>query len=270
MLDPAQLATDISSRCPDLFRVLGDNYADVAMHYRKCHTCQTELRLFRMYSSPIMAPEVSWITAHLRRGPLWTQFHRARMRLEKIYRIEPVVAACLILITAPLAFIMAAVTSILSRRAPLIRHPRVGRYGSRLDMLKFRTMWGAASSISDSELLKSSHDPRVTSPFAAWCRRFSVDEIPQLIHVLRGQMSLVGPRPLTRAELDRFYGSDQFEVLSARPGITGLWQAKGRSRLSYRQRRRLDLFWIRHASPALYLRTLLRTSPRTLLGRDAF
>jgi exopolysaccharide production protein ExoY len=80
---------------------------------------------------------------------------------------------------------------------------------------------------------KQSNDPRVVSRFAALCRRYSLDEIPQLYHGARGQMSFVGPRPITREELHKYYGAHVAEVLSLRPGITGLWQALGRSRLTY-------------------------------------
>ena len=109
----------------------------------------------------------------------------------------------------------------------------------------------------------------MTSPLALFCRRFSLDELPQLIHVLSGRMRLVGPRPITHEEWNEHYGPLAVEVLSVSPGMTGLWQVVGRNRLTYGQRRRLDLFYARHRGPQLDLLLLLRTPARVLSGRDA-
>ncbi|HEX6547062.1 MAG TPA: sugar transferase, partial [Bryobacteraceae bacterium] len=117
---------------------------------------------------------------------------------------------------------------------------------------------------------KPSDDPRVTSRFARICRRYSIDELPQLWQVVNGEMALVAPRPLTRNELDLYYGEDARELLTRKPGISGLWQVSGRSRLTYSQRRRLDLFMIRRWSFRLYLRILVVTVPKVLAGKDAW
>ena len=168
----------------------------------------------------------------------------------------------------------------LSRRSPLVRHTRVGFRGETLPMLKLRTMWepnqkwGPVFSVEDVSNAvpanKSDGDDRVTSRFAAWCRRYSIDELPQLLHVLRGEMSLVGPRPITQEELEEHYGDFAPLMLSLRPGLTGLWQIKGRNKLTYTQRRRLDLWFAHHVSPGLYLRILLRSIPTVLRGSDAY
>ena len=121
-----------------------------------------------------------------------------------------------------------------------------------------------------NQFAKTRTDDRVASRFAAWCRRYSVDEIPQLLHIISGKMSFVGPRPITRAELEIFYGSSMAEILSLRPGLTGLWQVMGRSHLSYRQRRRLDLWFVRRASPKLFAAILLRTVPQVFRGFGAY
>jgi lipopolysaccharide/colanic/teichoic acid biosynthesis glycosyltransferase len=146
-------------------------------------------------------------------------------------------------------------------------------------MLKFRTMWengvpdrysAFVEDVSDSvPASKQRTDPRVVSKFAAICRRYSLDEIPQLYHVARGQMSFVGPRPITRDELDRHYGPHLAEVLQLRPGLTGLWQVMGRSRLTYSRRMKLDLILVRRASPSLYFWILMRTVPIVVRGYDA-
>jgi lipopolysaccharide/colanic/teichoic acid biosynthesis glycosyltransferase len=117
---------------------------------------------------------------------------------------------------------------------------------------------------------KSAADPRVTSAFARFLRRASIDELPQLAHVLSGRMSLVGPRPLTQTELTVHYGAHAGRVLRVRPGLTGLWQVMGRNRLTYLQRRRLDLFYVGRRSAALYAMILARTIPLVLSGKDTW
>jgi len=199
--------------------------------------------------------------------------------LRWIYRLEPVVATIALTILFPLAVIIGTVIAILSGRSPLIRHTRVGQRGLPLPMLKFRTMWengrprdysALIEDVSDSvPESKQEDDPRVVSRFAALCRRYSLDEIPQLYHVARGQMSFVGPRPITRDEMDKYYGPHSAEVLQLRPGLTGLWQVLGRSRLSYSRRMKLDIMLVRRASPNLYFWILLRTVPIVLRGYDA-
>jgi len=200
-------------------------------------------------------------------------------RVVMVYRIERVLALAVSVALAPLMIAIAAIIVALSRQSPLIRHRRVGWRGEDLWMLKFRTMWRAGApegplrAIEDLPDLppepKRGSTKRVSSRFAAFCRRYSLDEVPQLLHVVRGEMSFVGPRPITRRELDEHYGDCATEVLSLRPGLTGLWQATGRNRLSYDQRRRLDLMLVRRASPGLFLKILVRTIPRVVRGYGA-
>jgi lipopolysaccharide/colanic/teichoic acid biosynthesis glycosyltransferase len=190
----------------------------------------------------------------------------------------------LLLTLLPGLSFLALLIIILSRRSPLIAHRRVGVGGRTIWVVKLRTMWGQNSSAFQFKALlerlpsesscpahsKDRADPRVSSRFAALCRRYSIDELPQLWHVVRGDMSLIGPRPLTASELQTHYGSAGQELLYIRPGLSGLWQIKGRSRLSYGQRRRLDLFMVRHWSVALYLHILVRTVPIVLAGKNAW
>jgi lipopolysaccharide/colanic/teichoic acid biosynthesis glycosyltransferase len=193
--------------------------------------------------------------------------------------MERIAAVMALVILAPLVIAIAVTILVLSRRNPLIRHNRVGWRGRPLPMLKFRTMWDAGippagrfaiESVSGPvPTSKCAADPRVKSRFAAFCRRHSLDELPQLYHVARGEMSLVGPRPITLAEHQDYYGSAADEVLSVRPGLTGLWQIRGRSRLSYARRKRLDLLLVRRVSASLYFHILLRSIPSVLTGRDA-
>lgn len=113
---------------------------------------------------------------------------------------------------------------------------------------------------------KLKEDPRIT-PLGKFLRRSSLDELPQFLNVLCGEMSVVGPRPIVRHELSR-YGRQMDEVLAVRPGLTGLWQVSGRNNLSYRERVRLDVSYARHRTFWLDLQILLRTVSVVLNPRD--
>jgi lipopolysaccharide/colanic/teichoic acid biosynthesis glycosyltransferase len=196
---------------------------------------------------------------------------------------ERLTAAALLVLLAPVLVASALVVACLSRRSPLIAHRRVGWRGADLWMIKLRSMWGCQDSQSppgfrwiervdgpSAPPSKHAGDPRVPNAFARFLRRHSLDEIPQLWHVIRGEMSLVGPRPLTAAELRDFYGADAAEILQVKPGIAGLWQVSGRNRLGYAERRKLDLALVRRRSPRLYVEILLRTIPAVWTGANSW
>jgi exopolysaccharide production protein ExoY len=198
-----------------------------------------------------------------------------------LYALEPVAAALCLICLSPFLLILALSIRLASGASPLVAHRRVGRHGKTLWVYKFRTMWPKAGVArqspffvekvaDDKPKLKVSPDPRVTSRLASFCRRHSIDELPQLALVAAGRMSLVGPRPITRFELNEYYHPDAMEVLAVRPGLTGLWQVRGRSRLTYRRRKRFDLFLVRRFSPGLYFRIVMLTVPDVLFGRDAW
>jgi lipopolysaccharide/colanic/teichoic acid biosynthesis glycosyltransferase len=113
---------------------------------------------------------------------------------------------------------------------------------------------------------KLKNDPRITK-LGKFLRRSSLDELPQFLNVLRGEMSVVGPRPIVRAELNR-YGHHMNEVLAVRPGMTGLWQVSGRNNLSYRQRVRLDLHYARSRKFSMDLKIVFQTIMVVLNPRD--
>ena len=199
-----------------------------------------------------------------------------------IWSIAETFLALLLFIAAlPFILLAALVVWILSRRAPFVTHRRAGQNGKPLPLLKLRTMWPAPAGGRHFALMepirdesgpsaKAEDDARVANAFARFCRVHSIDELPQLWHVVCGQMSLVGPRPLTFRELREHYGADADEILRAKPGITGLWQVSGRNRLTYEQRRQFDLRLVREASPRLTLFILRRTLGAVLTGRDAW
>jgi exopolysaccharide production protein ExoY len=176
---------------------------------------------------------------------------------------------------APLLLICYLLTITTSSGPALFRHRRVGFGGKRFDCLKFRTMRTDASerlqqllesdpSVADewatSQKLK--RDPRVTK-FGAVLRKSSLDELPQLFNVLRGEMSIVGPRPVTDEELER-YTTSVAAYLACRPGITGLWQVSGRSTTSYEKRVACDAFYAQNWSMALDAKILIVTLPSLL------
>jgi exopolysaccharide production protein ExoY len=117
---------------------------------------------------------------------------------------------------------------------------------------------------------KAQDDIRVTSRFARFCRRHSIDELPQFWHLLRGEMSLIGPRPLTRTELVNYYGPHAEEVLSVKPGITGLWQTQGRNHLDWQRRVALDVTIVRTRSVKVYAGILIRTVTGLFSGDGAW
>jgi lipopolysaccharide/colanic/teichoic acid biosynthesis glycosyltransferase len=183
-----------------------------------------------------------------------------------------------------LLIVPAAITTrVLSRRSPFIAHLRIGKNGEALWVWKLRTMWPRQGSVSPQEtgwvqridrdpppITKLRSDSRITSRFAQFCRKYSIDELPQLFHVITGQMSLVGPRPLTRGELIHHYGDRANRILTLKPGLTGYWQTSGRSRLSYAERVALDLQLVRDLSTRVYLQLLFRTIPELIRGENAW
>jgi len=209
------------------------------------------------------------------------RIHPASWAIHVLYALEPLVAAVCLICLSPLLVIVALITYTLSGLSPLVAHRRVGRHGTTLWVYKFRSMWPGGKGecanglfvervANDEPKPKLGPDPRVTSAFASFCRRHSIDELPQLALVAAGRMSLVGPRPITRVELNDHYDSDALEVLSVKPGLTGLWQIRGRNRLTYRQRKRFDLFLVHHFSAGLYFRIVMQTIPGVLFGKDAW
>lgn len=209
---------------------------------------------------------------------IWVRQPNHTCGLRHLYRFEPIVASIGLVAATPLLISVAIIIAILSGKAPLVRHSRVGYGGAELSMLKFRTMWRGRShwkrpylieDVSGTVPVNKQQDERVNSHFALWCRRYSIDELPQLYHIACGEMSFVGPRPITSKELSEHYGDDAKRILTLKPGLTGLWQVLGRSRLTYSQRKRLDLWLVQRASPSLYFRILWRSVPQVLHGYNA-
>jgi len=181
-----------------------------------------------------------------------------------------------IVVLAPLFLVIAVLIRLDSEGSIIYRRRVVGLFGRRFDAFKFRTMIANADAYLDAhpemkreweETGKLRNDPRITR-VGRFLRRYSLDELPQLFNVLRGEMSLVGPRMITPAEMAHF-GRWQHNLLTVKPGLTGLWQVAGRSNLSYHERVRLDMHYIRNYTPLSDLRLLISTARAVLSGRGA-
>jgi exopolysaccharide biosynthesis polyprenyl glycosylphosphotransferase len=186
-------------------------------------------------------------------------------------------ALAVLLVVSPVL----AITALLIKREDggpvLFRQERVGRDGKTFECLKFRSMVVdaearlqalQAQNMGDGVLFKMTDDPRITR-IGKVIRRFSIDEFPQLVNVLRGEMSLVGPRPSLPSEVERYH-SDVMRRLRVRPGLTGLWQVSGRSDLSWDDAVRLDLYYVDNWSMMQDLHILVRTVRAVAAARGAY
>lgn len=175
-----------------------------------------------------------------------------------------------LVVTAPIFLLLIALTRLSSPGPALYKHRRIGQHGTEFDCLKFRTMVPNADAVLE-EILESSPelrrefemdhklkvDPRVTS-VGRLLRRVSLDELPQFWNVLRGEMSVVGPRPIVEEEIVK-YGQDLPIVLSVKPGLTGLWQVSGRNDIEYSERVALDREYVMTQNFWSDLRIIVRT-----------
>lgn len=185
------------------------------------------------------------------------------------------IALTSLVLLAPV-IIAAAIAIKITMGSPVIfAHQRVGRNGIAFRCFKLRTMVNNASEVLQQHLKENSdcawewrqerklaRDPRVLG-IGRFLRRSSIDELPQLFNVLRGEMSCVGPRPIVADELER-YGKDVMDRLSVRPGLTGLWQVSGRNSLDYEDRVKLDMLYVRRWSMLLDIAILLKTIPAVM------
>ena len=181
---------------------------------------------------------------------------------ERIKRaIDVAIALAAAVLTAPLLAVIALAIRLEDRGPAILRQHRVGRHNRDFELLKFRTMIADAHKHGTGWLI-AERDPRITR-VGHFLRRWSLDELPQVINVLRGDMSIIGPRPTLRYQVDQ-YTPFQMRRLEVRPGITGWAQINGRNELTWPQRIELDVWYVDHRSLALDLRILVRTIPMLL------
>jgi exopolysaccharide biosynthesis polyprenyl glycosylphosphotransferase len=197
------------------------------------------------------------------------------------FLVKRVIDLSISILAIPFMAILFAVVALfikLDSPGPVIfKQRRVGKDGRSFHVLKFRSMVEGAEQMqadledlneADGPLFKVKRDPRVTR-VGKWLRRTSIDELPQLINVIRGEMSIVGPRPGTPEEVAQ-YEPWQMQRISVLPGITGLWQVSGRSDVPFEEMVLLDIFYIENWSLDLEIRILLQTVPYVLLGHGAY
>ena len=217
--------------------------------------------------------------------PAFARSARGRDALKRA--LDIVASAALLVLLSPLCLLIAALVKLTSSGPVLYRQVRIGRCAKLFTILKFRTMnvgadhaihrqyvsefikTGAPAAHSSNEhVFKIVNDPRITR-FGQLLRKTSLDELPQLWNVLVGDMSLVGPRPPLPYEVDQYKSWHYRRVLDAKPGITGLWQVKGRSRTTFDEMVRLDLRYAKNCSTWEDIKILLATPRAVIAGKGA-
>lgn len=199
--------------------------------------------------------------------------------------LDLLISFTVLIILSPVLLIIIIIIKLTDRGPAFFAHKRISRAGQQIKVLKFRTMYqkycgqDAVSSLqgfSNGDQLvaeftkhqKVKNDPRVT-PFGRFLRSTSLDELPQLFNVIKGDLSLVGPRPVTKEELNR-YGDALPTFLAIKPGVTGLWQVSGRNETGYEERIRLDVYYVENWSLWLDLVILVKTIRIVINGRGAY
>lgn len=228
----------------------------------------TEIAGTRVHVSPVEGLPLVWLEQ-----PQLGRLPRIAKRT-----VDLVGSVSLLVLLAPVLFATAAAIKLSSRGPVFFRQRRLGLNGTEFRIVKFRSMYAGAEErrgelleLNEQDgggvLFKIREDPRVT-PVGRLIRKLSIDELPQLLHVVRGTMSLVGPRPLASA--DSGYTGSARRRLLVRPGITGLWQISGRSELSWDDAVRLDLYYVENWSLGLDLSILMRTVMAVVGRRGAY
>ena len=191
--------------------------------------------------------------------------------------IDIIIGTIGLIVCIPIFIIIGIAIKIDSKGPVFFKHKRIGKHGKKLEIYKFRTMIENAEEAMKNfteeqkkefaENFKLENDPRVTR-VGKILRKTSLDELPQIINILKGEMSIIGPRPVVRSELEK-YGSNQDKFLSVAPGLTGYWAANGRSDVSYEERMALELYYVNNRSLILDMKIFFKTIGSVLKGRGA-
>ncbi|MEJ7817497.1 MAG: sugar transferase [Thermoleophilaceae bacterium] len=181
--------------------------------------------------------------------------------------LDIMIATAALALASPLLIVAAAAIRLESRGGVIYRHERIGRDGVPFELWKLRTMVSGAESMGAGLYIEPG-DARITR-VGARLRRFSLDELPNLVNVLRGEMSIVGPRPTVAVQVDR-YTPRQRRRLEVKPGITGWAQVNGRASISWPERIELDVWYVDHRSLWLDLKILVRTARLLVSGQGLY
>lgn len=208
-----------------------------------------------------------------------------KLKHNPLKRAFDIVFSSIVLILSSPLFLIISIAILISSKGKgkiVYAHQRIGRGGKPFRCFKFRTMYPDADLRlkeileKDSELKKEweqnyklKNDPRIT-PIGAFLRKTSLDEFPQFWNVLRGDLSIVGPRPVIRDEVEKQMGPKAAKILSIRPGLTGIWQVSGRNDTSYQKRVEMDIYYVDHHSFLLDLKLIFITIPCMFSSRGAY
>ena len=208
---------------------------------------------------------------------------RANILRKQVYafvkRVSDIaISLCGMLFLFPVFLVLAALVYISDPGPVFFGHERLGKNGKKIKIWKFRSMRVNAEEIfaefteeQKAEFyreFKLERDPRITT-VGGFLRKSSLDELPQLFNIMKGDLSLVGPRPVVKEELEK-YGDEKEEFLSVKPGLTGYWQANGRNLINYENgRKEMELYYVRHQSILLDVKILFRTVGAVLKGKGA-
>ena len=187
------------------------------------------------------------------------------MSVKRVFDL--VISTIGLIILSPIFLILAIIVKLDSKGPVFFAHTRYGKNGKKFKMYKFRTMYeNAQDMINDftpeqmkewKENFKLQDDPRITK-VGKFLRKTSLDELPQIVNIIKGDLSIIGPRPVIEEELEK-YGENKEKFLSVTPGLTGYWQATGRSSTTYEQRMEMELYYIDHISPKLDFKIFFKT-----------
>ena len=187
------------------------------------------------------------------------------MSVKRVFDL--VISTIGLIILSPIFLILAIIVKLDSKGPVFFAHTRYGKNGKKFKMYKFRTMYeNAQDMINDftpeqmkewKENFKLQDDPRITK-VGKFLRKTSLDELPKIVNIIKGDLSIIGPRPVIEEELEK-YGENKEKFLSVTPGLTGYWQANGRSSTTYEQRMEMELYYIDHISPKLDFKIFFKT-----------
>jgi exopolysaccharide biosynthesis polyprenyl glycosylphosphotransferase len=216
--------------------------------------------------------DVAGVAIVTRHGTFYSRFYPYVKRVMDIS-----LSALALTVFSPVMLAIALLIKLNSPGPIFFRQTRVGRNGTLYPLLKFRTMHKDAEKVkvnlhqhneADGPLFKIKEDPRITR-VGRWLRRLSLDELPQLINVFKGEMSLVGPRPPLPSEVEHYQEWHKYR-LNGPQGMTGLWQVSGRSELSFEEMVLLDIYYLEYSSPLMDLEILIKTIPAVISARGAY
>jgi exopolysaccharide biosynthesis polyprenyl glycosylphosphotransferase len=252
---------------------------------RHAESMQKAIRTCEKFGVPFALPAYSFrleraqpaLPSAVSDGYLHYLPHAPRPYQRSLKRLFDIFAATVALVLlSPLLLAVAAIIKLTSKGPIFFRQQRVGLHGRPFHMFKFRSMVANAEELKEKlralneqsgPVFKMKNDPRVT-PIGRFIRKYSIDELPQLINVLRGDMSIVGPRPPVPKEVAQYEGW-QRRRLSVRPGLTCIWQVSGRNQISFKEWMYLDMRYIDHWSLSEDMSLILQTFPVVLTGRGA-